>query len=60
MGDWVERSRWVESYPVLTTGTKGLPKKTRRSASSAFSPFFRDLSATVQRRQFSAIAAGGG
>jgi len=37
----VWRFRLPERYSVLTAGTKGLPWKTRRRASRAFSPFLR-------------------
>src|ERR1035437_6811773 len=40
-GDWIWRCRLPEGYPVLTGGTKGLPRKTRRKASKALSPFLR-------------------
>ena len=39
--DWVWRCRPRERYSVLTAGTKGLPRNTRRNASRALSPFLR-------------------
>jgi len=41
VGNWVGRCRLAEGYDVSMAGTKGLPAKTRRKASRAFSPFLR-------------------